>query len=74
MLQLLLASAVHCNDSIPKIRNKYSNRNKTARSESQFPLHVPVSDLYIPTIGLPIFCCRKIDGTIVGIYKALTEI
>ncbi len=35
-------------------------------------IHVFVSDLYIPTISPPIFCC-KIGGPIVGRYKSLTE-
>jgi hypothetical protein len=35
-------------------------------------MHVSVSYLYNPTFGLPIFCCRKIVGPIVGIYKSLT--
>ncbi len=29
--------------------------------------------LYISRIGLPIFCCRKICGPILGIYKSLTD-
>jgi hypothetical protein len=37
-----------------------------------FYIHVPVSDLYIPTIGLPILL-RKIGGTMVGKYKSLTD-
>ncbi len=27
-----------------------------------FQIHVSVNDLYIPTIELPIFCCRKYEG------------
>ncbi len=38
-----------------------------------FHIHVSVSDLYIPTIGLPVFCCRKIGGPILWIYKSLTD-
>ncbi len=45
-------------------------RNETAWPQSQFLYtHVGASDLYIPTIRLPIFCCRKIGGPNVGIYK-----
>jgi hypothetical protein len=39
-----------------------------------FHIHVSVSDLYIPTIDLPIFCCSA--GNIwpdLGIYKLLTD-
>jgi hypothetical protein len=37
-----------------------------------FNILVSVNDLYIPTIGPPIFC-SQIGGPIVGIYKSLTE-
>ncbi len=37
-----------------------------------FHIYISVSDLYIPTMGRPIFC-SKIEGPIVGIYKSLTE-
>ncbi len=60
-------------------------RHKTENSKQIFPekelcglspnshIHVSVSDLYIPTIGLPILCYRKICGPILGIYKSLTD-
>jgi hypothetical protein len=38
-----------------------------------FHIHVSVSDLYIPTIGLPILLHRKIFGPILGIHKSLTD-
>ncbi len=37
-----------------------------------FHIHVSVSELYIPTIGLP-FLLEKICGAILGIYKLLTD-
>ncbi len=37
-----------------------------------FHIHVSVSDLYIPTIDLPILL-REICGPILGIYKSLTD-
>jgi hypothetical protein len=37
-----------------------------------FYIHVPVSDLYIPTFGPPIFCSR-IGRPIRGKYKSRTE-
>jgi hypothetical protein len=37
-----------------------------------FHIHVSVSDLYIPTINLPILL-REICGPILEIYKSLTE-
>jgi hypothetical protein len=36
-----------------------------------FHIHVSVSDLYIPTIGLPILL-EKIFRPILGMYKSLT--
>jgi|688.fasta_scaffold583544_2 hypothetical protein len=46
---------VHCIDTIPEIRNKYSQiRNCTTSDPSSTHIHVSVSDLYIPTISLPI--------------------
>jgi hypothetical protein len=35
----------------------------------QFPIHVSVSELYIPTMGLP-FLLEEIFGPILGIYKS----
>ncbi len=37
-----------------------------------FHIHVSVSDLCIPGIG-PHISCRRIDRSIVGIYKSLTD-
>jgi hypothetical protein len=36
-------------------------------------IHVSVSDLHIPTRSVCLFCCKKIGGPIVGIYKSLTD-
>jgi hypothetical protein len=38
-----------------------------------FHIHVSVSELYIPTMGLP-FLLEEICGLILGIYKSLTDI
>jgi hypothetical protein len=37
-----------------------------------FHNHVSVSELYIPTMGLP-FLLEEICGPILGIYKSLTD-
>jgi hypothetical protein len=37
-----------------------------------FNIHVSVSELYIPTMGLP-FLLEEICGPILGIYKSLTD-
>ncbi len=38
-----------------------------------FHIHVSVSELYIPTMGLP-FLLEEICGLMLGIYKSLTDI
>jgi hypothetical protein len=60
-------------------------RHNTENSKQIFPgkelrgyspnsyIHVSVSDLYIPLIGLPIFFCRKIGGPNVEIYRSLSD-
>jgi hypothetical protein len=45
---------IHCKDTIPKIRNKNFPRRGIAGLSTIFHIHVAVSNLYIPTIGLPI--------------------
>jgi hypothetical protein len=37
-----------------------------------FHIHVSVSELYFPTMGLP-FLLEEICGQILGIYKSLTD-
>jgi hypothetical protein len=37
-----------------------------------FHIHVSVSELYIPTMGLP-FLLKEICGQILGKYKSLTD-
>ncbi len=37
-----------------------------------FHIHASVSELYIPTMGLP-FLLEEICGPILGIYKSLTD-
>jgi hypothetical protein len=44
----------YCKDTIPKIRNKYSQKRNCSGLSPNFHIHVSVSDLYIPMIGLPI--------------------
>ncbi len=46
---------IYCKDTIPKIRNKYSQERNCAGISLNFHIHVTVSDLYIPTIDLPIY-------------------
>ena len=37
-----------------------------------FHIHMSVSELYIPTMGLP-FLLEEIGGQILGIYNSLTD-
>jgi hypothetical protein len=39
-----------------------------------FHIHVSVSDLYIPPVGLPILLQENMCVPILGIYKSLTDI
>jgi hypothetical protein len=54
-------NCIQCKDTMPKIGNKYSQKRNCAASLSQFHIHVHVSDLYIPTIGLPILLRKYVD-------------
>jgi hypothetical protein len=48
--------------------------DKELRGQSpNFHIHVSMSDLYIPRIGLPISAAGKLRGPIPGIYKSLTD-
>ncbi len=72
--------------NFPLCHSSTLQRHYTENSNQIFPemklcglvsnsyVHVSVSDLYIPTIGLPILLQeKKIGGPIVGIYKSLTD-
>ncbi len=48
------ADIVHCKATIPKIRSKYFPGKKLRGYSPNFYIHVCVSDLYFPLIGLPI--------------------
>jgi hypothetical protein len=42
------------------------------RQNADFHIHVSVSEVYIPTMGLP-FLLEEICGPILGINKSLTD-
>ncbi len=60
--------SIHCKDTVPKILSKYSQKSNCAPS-------VPISTfmclwaIYIFPRSVCLFCCRKICGSILGIYK-----
>jgi hypothetical protein len=53
-IRCIAVSRPHCKDTIPKIRNNDFQERNCAASVPIFHIHVSVSDLYIPRIGLPI--------------------
>jgi hypothetical protein len=59
---------LHCKDKIPKFRNKHIYRGLSPN----FHIHASVSELYIPTISLPILL-EEICRPILGLYKSLTD-
>ncbi len=62
----------HCKEPLPKIGGKIFPEKELRGHSHNFHIHVSVSDLYIPTINLPILLQIKC-GPILGIYKSLTD-
>ncbi len=63
--------SLHCKEPIPKnSKQRFPEKELRGRSPN-FHVNVSVSDLYIPTIDLPVLL-QKICGLILGIYKSLT--
>jgi hypothetical protein len=64
----------YCKDTIPKIRNKYSQKRKLGGlSPSQSYIHVSMGDLYIPTMGLPILLQENRFTDPGNIHRSLTN-
>ncbi len=61
-------SVMHCKDTIPQIRNKYSQKRNCAAS---VPIPTFMS-IYLFPWSFCLFCCRKTGGPIVGIYRSFT--
>jgi hypothetical protein len=57
--------------NIPK-KGIHIPRKELRGHSANFHIHVSVSDLYIPTMDLPILL-QEICGMILGIYKSLTD-
>jgi hypothetical protein len=60
-----------CKESIPGSKQIFPVKELRGHSPN-FHIHVSVSDLYIPTINLPILL-QEICELILGIYKSLTD-
>jgi hypothetical protein len=56
----------------PEMKLLFLKQNYYALSPSSYT-HISVRDLYISTGSVCLFCCRKICGPILGIYKSLPD-
>jgi hypothetical protein len=63
---------MHCKDTIPKIRNKFSQKKKCAASVPMFTFMCLWAICIFPW-SVCLFCCRKICRLILGIYKSFTD-
>jgi|LakMenE18May11ns_1017448.scaffolds.fasta_scaffold9586978_1 hypothetical protein len=63
---------VHCKDTIPKIQNKYSQKGNCA-VKVPIPTLMFLWAIYLFPQSVCLFCCRKIGGPILGIYRSLTD-
>jgi hypothetical protein len=63
---------MHWKDTIQKIRNKYSQKGNYSASFS-ISILMCMWAIYIFPRSVCLFCCRKICGLFLGIYKSLTD-
>jgi hypothetical protein len=63
---------IHCKDTIPKIRNIYSQISNCTATVP-IPTFMFLSAIYIFPRMVCILCCRKIGIPILGIRKSLTD-
>ncbi len=64
---------MHCKDTIAKkIRNIYSKKRNCAATVP-IPTFMFLCAIYIFSKSICIFCCRKIGGPILEIYKSVTD-
>ncbi len=62
----------HCKDTIPKMRKKYSQKRSCAATVP-IPTFMCLWAIDIFPQSICLFCCKKICGQILGIYKSLTD-
>ncbi len=60
-------SYMHCKDTIPRIRNNYSQKRNYAASVPIYTF-MCLWAIYIFPRSVCLFCCKKICGLILGIY------
>jgi hypothetical protein len=61
----------HCKNQYLKLKQIFPEKELCGHS-TNFRIHVSVSDLYLPTIDLPILL-QEICGPILGLYKTLRD-
>ncbi len=62
----------HCKDKSTEISKQILPEKEYRGLSPNFHIHASVSELYIPTIGLPILL-EEICKAFLGLYKSLTE-
>jgi hypothetical protein len=62
---------LHCKDTVPKIAKRYSQKENC---EASVPIHISVSDLYIPKVGLHSWLQQNSWTDPGKIHKSLTDV
>ncbi len=68
----LVTAHTHCKDTILKVRNKYSQKRNCAATVLILTFTF-LWAIYIFPWSVCLFCCRKIGGPNVGLYRSLTD-
>ncbi len=68
----LTVTGMHCKDTMRKIRKKYSQKRNCAATVT-IPTFMFLWAFYIFPRSVCLFCCRKIGGPMVRIYRSLTD-
>ncbi len=67
-----LVVGLNCKDTIPEIRNKYS-QGRNCAATVPIPAFMFLWAIYVFPLSVCLFCCRKIGGPNVGICRSLTD-